>query len=394
MGQALINAEMLSWARERAGLSTSVLAEKLKQSEDKVSAWEAGEDRPTFRQAQQFAQQVHVPFGYLFLREPPEDDLPIPDLRTVGDHAAREISVDLKDVMRDVLRRQIWYRDYQVAMDDSAAAVVGRARSSMTADAIVTDMREWLEVPPHPERGRWDDYFRDLVQRIERLGILVMRSGIVGNNTRRVLSVDEFRGFAIADAVAPVIFINTADVPEARLFTLVHELAHIWLGESGISDGDPANRRRIETLCNAVAAEFLVPEQEFLPLWQEVEDWKANLAPLAAHFHVSQWVIARRARELELIGDQDYRRYVVNRLEAHRNREEGGGGSFSRVVPGRVSKRLAQAVASEALSGRLLLRDAYQLIGVRPHRLKTFARKELGLDVALGRPDAPRSQAR
>ncbi|MGE4535390.1 hypothetical protein [Halomonas sp.] len=118
---------------------------------------------------------------------------------------------------------------------------------------------------------------------------------------------------------------------------------------------------------------------QFFPLWQEVEDWKANLAPLAAHFHVSQWVIARRARELELIADQDYRRYVVNRLEAHRNREEGGGGSFSRVVPGRVSKRLAQAVASEALSGRLLLRDAYQLIGVRPHRLNTFARKELGL---------------
>ncbi|WP_290797042.1 ImmA/IrrE family metallo-endopeptidase [Halomonas sp.] len=379
MGQALINADMLSWARKRAGLSVSVLAEKLQQPEEKVAAWEAGETRPTFRQAQQFAQQVHAPFGYLFLRQPPEDDLPIPDLRTVGDHAPRGISVDLKDVLRDVLRRQIWFRDYQIAMDESAVAVVGRAKGALTAAEIVTDMRKWLEVPPHPERGNWDAYFRDLVQRIERLGILVMRSGIVGNNTRRVLSVEEFRGFAIADPVAPVIFINAADVPEARLFTLVHELAHIWLGESGISDGDPANRRRTEKLCNAIAAEFLVPEEEFLPLWQEAEDWKANLAPLAAHFHVSQWVIARRAQELRLIAEQDYRRYVVNRLEAHRNREKRGGASFDRVVPGRVSKRLAQAVASEALSGRLLLRDAYQLIGVRPHRLKTFARKELGL---------------
>ncbi|WP_254277497.1 ImmA/IrrE family metallo-endopeptidase [Halomonas sp. 3H] len=379
MGQALINADMLSWARERAGLSIAMLAEKLQQPEDKVAAWEAGEARPTFRQAQQFAQQVHAPFGYLFLRQPPEDDLPIPDLRTVGDHAPRGISVDLKDVLRDVLRRQVWYRDYQIAMDESAVAVVGRAKGVMAAAVIVTDMREWLEVPPHPDRGNWEAYFRDLVQRIERLGILVMRSGIVGNNTRRVLSVEEFRGFAIADPVAPVIFINAADVPEARLFTLVHELAHIWLGESGISDGDPANRRRTEKLCNEVAAEFLVPEAEFLPLWQEVEDWKANLAPLAAHFHVSQWVIARRAQELELIAEHDYRRYVVNRLEAYRNREERGGASFDRVVPGRVSKRLAQAVASEAMSGRLLLRDAYRLIGVRPHRLKTFARKELGL---------------
>lgn len=153
MGQALINADMLSWARERAGLSIAMLAEKLQQPEDKVAAWEAGEARPTFRQAQQFAQQVHAPFGYLFLRQPPEDDLPIPDLRTVGDHAPRGISVDLKDVLRDVLRRQVWYRDYQIAMDESAVAVVGRAKGVMAAAVIVTDMREWLEVPPHPDRG-------------------------------------------------------------------------------------------------------------------------------------------------------------------------------------------------------------------------------------------------
>lgn len=379
MGQALINAEILSWARERAGFSVSVLAEKLQQPEDRIHAWEDGEARPTFRQAQQLAQRLHVPFGYLFLREPPEDNPPIPDLRTVGDHAPRGISVDLKDVLRDVLRRQIWYRDYQMAMDEGAVEVVGRAKSTMSVAVIVADMRAWLKVPLHPERGNWEAYFRELVQRIERLGILVMRSGIVGNNTRRVLSVEEFRGFAIADPIAPVIFINTADVPEARLFTLVHELVHIWLGESGISDGDPANRRRTEQLCNTVAAEFLVPESEFLPLWGAGEDWKANLAPLAAHFHVSQWVIARRAQELRLVTEQAYRHYVANRLEAFRNRKERGKPSFTRIVPGRVSKRFAQAVASEALSGRLLLRDAYQLIGVRPHRLKEFAHKELGL---------------
>lgn len=379
MGQALINAEMLSWARERAGLSVSVLAEKLQQPVDKLHAWEDGETRPTFRQAQQLAQHARVPFGYLFLSEPPEEALPIPDLRTVGDHAPRRISVDLQDVLHDVLRRQMWYRDYQMAMGESAVAVVGRAEVSMPVAEVVADMRHWLEVPAHPQRGSWEAYFRDLVQRIERLGILVMRSGIVGNNTRRVLSVEEFRGFAIADPMAPVIFINAADVPEARLFTLVHELAHIWLGESGISDGDPANRRSNERFCNAIAAEFLVPESEFLPRWRKSENWRENLAPLAGHFHVSQWVVARRAHELGMIAEHDYRRYVASRLEAHRKREERGQASFNRAVPGRVSKRLAQAVASEALSGRLLLREAYQLIGVRPHRLKEFARQELGL---------------
>lgn len=379
MAQALINPEMLSWARERAGLSVAVLAKKLQLPERRLQAWEAGESRPTFRQAQQYAHHAHVPFGYLFLREPPEEDVPLPDLRTVGDQAPRALSVDLKDVLRDVLRRQLWYRDYQQAMEAPLVAVVGRAKPSMPVAKIVADMRDWLEVPLHPNRGNWEEYFRDLVRRIEGLGILVMRSSMVGNNTRRILRVEEFRGFAMADPLAPVIFINAADVPEARLFTLLHELVHIWLGESGISDADPANRRLTEQLCNAVAAEFLVPEVEFSPLWQESECWQDNLAPLAAHFHVSQWVIARRALELGRIKEPDYRRYVTQRLKAYREREQQGAASFSRAVPGRVSKRLAQAVASEALSGRLLLRDAYQLIGVRPHKLQEFARKELGL---------------
>lgn len=379
MAQAMINSRMLSWARERAGLSVAMLAEKLKQPEEKIRAWEDGEARPTFRQAQQYAHHVHVAFGYLFLREPPDEDVPIPDLRTVGDHASPLLSVDLKDVLRDVWRRQLWYRDYQKALDAEPVSVVGRAKASWAVAEIVEDMRRWLDVPRHPERGNWDAYCRDLIRRIEGLGILVMRSGIVGNNTRRPLRVEEFRGFAIADPLVPVIFINAADVPEARLFTLLHELVHIWLGESGISDGDPANRQQTERLCNAVAAEFLVPGDEFLPLWRDTKHWEHNLAPVAAHFHVSQWVVARRALELGMLTEDAYRRYVAKRLKAHRERQTGGQASFTRTVPGRVSRRLAQAVASEALSGRLLLRDAYQLIGVRPHRLKEFARKELGL---------------
>src|SRR5690606_2778683 len=137
-----------------------------------------------------------------------------------------------------------------------------------------------------PERGDWEAYMRDLVQRIEALGVLVMRSGMVGNNTFRKLSVREFRGFALVDDFAPVVFINTSDCPEARLFTLIHELAHIWLGQSGISDSEPANHHQTERLCNAVAAEFLVPVSEFMPRWRTQESWLGNLPLLAAHFHV------------------------------------------------------------------------------------------------------------
>src|SRR5699024_535018 len=106
-------------------------------------------------------------------------------------------------------------------------------------------------------RGTWEDYFRLLVQRIEQAGILVMRESYIHHHTRP-LSVQEFRGFAIADALAPVVFINQADAPAARLFTLIHELAHIWIGQTGVSDANPQTKRKEEIFCNAVAAEFLV----------------------------------------------------------------------------------------------------------------------------------------
>src|SRR5690606_27716606 len=192
---------------------------------------------------------------------------------------------DLKDTLREVLRRQLWYRDYQIERDMHRVAAVGRANTSMTAQNIVNDMRALMKLQPHPNRGSWEDYMRDLVLRIETLGILVMRSGMVGNNTVRKLNVREFRGFALTDEFAPVIFVNTSDCPEARLFTLIHELAHIWLGQSGISDSEPTNHHQTEQLCNAVAAEFLVPEPEFTPRWRAQESWIDNLPPLAVHFH-------------------------------------------------------------------------------------------------------------
>lgn len=379
MARAQINPQLLTWARERAGLDTADIARKLHVPEDRVLAWEQGDARPTFRQAENYASGTFVPLGYLFLREPPEEDLPIPDLRTVGDRRRPSLSVNLRDTLKDVIRRQLWYREYQQDRDADPVPIVGCMANATTVETIVTSMREQLGVPAHPERGTWEQYFRDLIDRIEALGVLVMRTNIVGTNTHRPLDVDEFRGFAIADPLAPVIFINTADYPPARLFTLIHELTHIWLGESGISDADPDSADELEKRCNAVAAEFLVPEAEFRGLWQAHEDWRHNLPFISAHFHVSEWVIARRARELDFISDDQYRHYVRERLAEHRKRERDGPVPFPTVQKSRIGQRFAQAVASEALSGRLLLRDAHRLTGIKPNKLAEFARKELGL---------------
>lgn len=183
---------------------------------------------------------------------------------------------------------------------------------------------------------------------MEALGILVMRNSVVGNNNSRRLNPQEFRGFAIAHLHAPVIFINTADVTQAWTFTLMHEFVHLMLGESGVSDLSHKNDNQIEKFCNRVAADFLVPSAEMVQLWQsDVENWKGNLPELSAHYRK---IIA----EFQKTKDEQ--------------RQKDGGPPFARLINIRYSKNLAATVASKALSGRMLLRDAQHLIGVQPSR--------------------------
>ncbi|WP_323846005.1 XRE family transcriptional regulator [Microbulbifer magnicolonia] len=375
---ASINPEILTWARERAQLSVSALAVKMKVTEDRVHAWERGEQPPTFKQAQDFAAKTHIPFGYLYLKEPPEERLPLPDLRTVGGQHPKQPTPELIEMAQIVLRRQEWYAEYLRDQDVERNPHVGHFSPNSSVAEVVQDMRRVLGVPPHPERGNWDEYLRLLIRKIEDAGILVMRQGYLRHYSRP-LSVEEFRGFAISDPLAPVIFINQADAPSARLFTLIHELAHIWIGQSGISDASSETHRREEVFCNAVAAEFLVPETEFLAHWENTENWKDNLPVLEAHFRVSTWVIARRALTLGKITRDEYRKYVDDLLKEYRNRKKSQGGpNFYRTQKGQISEAFSRALVSEALSGRVLLRDAGNLLNMKPYRITTYA-KELGI---------------
>lgn len=254
---------------------------------------------------------------------------------------------------------------------------MGRYSANSNAIEVAADIRRALNVTAEQGQRTWETYFRDLVDAAERVGVLVMRSGIVGNNTRRKLDVGEFRGFAISDALAPVVFINSADAPSARLFTLLHELAHLWIGRSGISNAAPGNTRKDETFCNAVAGEFLAPRELFLPLWEgATPELNLRVAELARRFHVSRLVIMRRALDLSLVDRVTYNEHYLSELNAFRD-QDGGGGNFYRNAGAKNSLRFAQAVIAEALSGRLLLRDAGRLLGVQPHKIREFA-EQLG----------------
>ena len=371
--QALINPAQLRWARERVGLTLEEAASSASVKPEQLFAWERGESRPTFRQAQNLAHHFHAPFGYLFLNAPPQEVLPLPDLRTIAGAGVPQPSVDLLDTVRIALQRQAWYIEYQRDHGLQPLTFVGQFGITADPRAVAADIRAVLAAELEPGQRTWEVYFRELIEAAERAGVLVMRSGVVGNNTRRKLDVSEFRGFAVSDPLAPVVFVNSADAPAARLFTLLHELAHIWIGASGVSNVVPGNSRREEILCNAIAGEFLVPRDVFLPLWNKSTDEVAvRVAALATRFHVSRIVIMRRALDLNLVDRATYTEYYLAALAAFRARE-GGGGDFYRTAGAKNSLRFSQAVVTEALSGRLLLREAGRLLGVQPSKIRDFA---------------------
>lgn len=374
---ARINPSMLTWARERSGFALADFAAKCGVPEKRLRDWEDGAATVTFVKAQQLAKKAHIPFGYLFLRQPPVDDLPIPDLRTVSDRGVNKPSPELLDLIKLTLQRQQWFRDYLVNELADPCPVVGAGSLNSSVADIVTDMRRRLNVGLYPERGNSDDYYRDLVDRIESLGIMVMRESYLGSTTRK-LRVEEFRGFAIADEYAPVIFVNHADAPGPRLFTLIHELCHMWLGITGVSDAAENAHIDSEKFCNAVAAEFLVPEEEFILQWRnaETDDWQRAIPVVAHHFKVSKWVVARRAMTLGFISSADYSQYIAQQIAAWNRREKATGGpSYYHVRSAQLSKRFSKAVLSQAFNGHLLMREAGQLLGIKPANIRKFSEK-------------------
>ncbi len=379
MTRIAINSNMLRWARERADLT----AEELVGYFPLFMFWERGEKYPTLNQLEHFSKIVHVPIGYLFLTQPPVELIPIPDFRTTRNTHKLRPSPDLLETMYLCQQRQEWYHNYALSMGEAPLSFVGSATPKNNVIEIANEIRAMLgfDIEERTKMPTWTDALRHFIDQADTLGILVMCSGVVGNNTHRHLNPDEFRGFALSDLYAPLIFINGADTKAAQMFTLAHELAHIWIGQSAVSDSQAPLKpdQEVEVWCNQVAAECLVPITLFRKLYNQDADIKEEINRLARYFKVSTLVILRRIHDIGVITREELWELHNHELTRLMEYPRSSGGNFYFTETARVSKRFARALVVSTLEGQTLHRDAFRMLGFS--KLETF--HELGRSLGV-----------
>ena len=347
------------WAIGRAGLTV----EHYINSHPGValSEWMAGEKCPTVKQLEAFAKSVNVPFGYLFLENVPEENMPFPVFRG---EAGRNDHFDLNvyDTVNAVRQRQNWLEEYLTENDLVACSFVGCSTLQTPIFEMVGKLREILGL-----NARWafalpttEVAVNQMTEALENAGVFVAYNGVVGNNTRRPLRISECRGFALVNRVAPYIFVNSSDAPTAQLFTLVHEVAHLMLGVSaGHAAADTLSHDVTERYCDRVAAEFLVSASELKTIWN------GNLKDVARKFRVSELVVARRAHDLQLMSDDAYRIFWTEyRNKSPYMKKAGSGGSFYRTSVRRVGRLFAIHVKNAVAERKLSYTEAYRLTGL------------------------------
>ena len=380
MNRVEVRPELLRWARERAGVSVDALARRF----PKLEAWERGDLCPTLKQLEGFAKATFTPVGFLFLEEPPVERVPIPDFRTVANVHVGHPSRHLLDTVYLCQQRQDWYRDFARSTGEPPLEFVGSARLGDDIVDAAARIRHALgfDIDERRRLPTWTDALRRFIEQADRIGVLVMVSGVVASNNRRRLDPDEFRGFALADPLAPLVFINGADTKAAQMFTLAHELTHVWLGTSGVSDAQAlaVPEQETERWCNRVAAELLVPLELLRAELDEDAELRSELDRLARRFKVSTLVVLRRIHDAGGLTRDELWSAYDEELACLRRLKTGSGGDFYLTLGVRVSKRFARALVVSTLEGRTAFTESFRLLGVK--KMATF--QQVGHNLGVG----------
>jgi Zn-dependent peptidase ImmA (M78 family) len=376
--EALVTPSVMQWARERARLSPEDAAARIGRPVEEIEAWEKGEKRPSMAQARKASEAYKRSLAVFYLPEPPQDFDTLKDFRQLPETAAREYSPELALIIRQLQSRQEWMREYLIRQGASPVAFVGSASVTDSPVELAKSIRSTLGVTtgeqcscptPIAALNYW-------VNKAEAIGACVCREGKV--------AIEEARGIALTDEYAPFIYVNAKDSYSGRQFTLLHELVHLWINESGLSDLAIMQKTprspdaATEVFCNRTAALVLIPPADFRSAWaqrDEEQELDEQIAVVAKSFKVSDETVARRLLDGNVITQAEYGRLrgmYGERWREHRDQRQGGGSYYRNEISfnGRLFTR---TVLSARYSGQITVREACLTLGVKANHLKELA---------------------
>lgn len=364
---------------------TAQAAKAIGVPEEAVIQWEVS-GAISHAVLEKMAKATRTPIGYLFLSTPPEIKIPLADFRTLGSRPAGPPSPEMLEAIFSCQRRQDWFRAHQLENGADRLAWVGSCPHGTDHKVTAKRIREALGFHPS-ESGEvsLDGVIRECINATEAIGVLVVKNGVIGNSNKRKLDTAEFRGFALSDELAPLLFINGGDFKAAQIFTWIHELAHLFAGVSAVNNSEntlPNTASPVESYCNAVAAEYLVPAKELSALaGRSTSASPEELVTKARlHFRVSDLVIVRRLFDIGELSQELFEQWYKEKLTAHQRGAKASGGDFYKNQKYRIGPRFASAVISSTLNGRTLYRDALSLLGLKGKSFDTYA-QQLGFQV-------------
>lgn len=379
--KAYITPKVFKWARESARITEEVAASKVAVSVEKIKEWENGENFPTIRQAQKLAKAYKRPFALLFLPEIPYDFQPLQDFRKKGSKA---LSTSSLFIIREIQQKQEWISDLNKEDNEEVKPFVGKYSIKDNPVEVANDILTTLQI--NPLNYRLNNPILEWIDKAESNGIFISRTSFI--HSRLKLDSNEIQGFAIADNYAPFIFINSDDWNAPQLFTLVHELAHLWIAETGISnDIEPAIKKveeynPIELFCNEVAANALMPN-EYMSILENKTFQNANeLFKSAKKIGVSSFALLVRSLNLKIISLNQYQKLKIQadfeymeflkreeeRKARQKKKEKTTGPSYYLLQLNRNSRLFTQTVLDAFRGGVIEPTQASNLLNVKVNK--------------------------
>lgn len=379
--KAHITPKVLKWARESARMPIEVAAAKVNVSVEKLESWEIGEIQPTIRQAQTLAKAYKRPFALFFLPEIPKDFQPLQDFRKSD---SVPLSTSSVFIIREIQQKQAWISEVYQENEEEKLDFVGKYSINDRPEIIAQDILKTLEITPAIYES--DNPIKTWIDAAESKGIFISRTSFI--HSRLKLDAKEIQGFAIADSYAPFVFINSQDWQAPQLFTLVHELAHIWIAETGVSNEIEPNLKSatklhpVELLCNEIAANALMPRESFATLDPSTFNSSKEVFKAAKQFGVSSFAFLVRALNLKLIApatynalkqqaDIDFSEFLKREAQKkEKQKDKEGGPNYYLMQLNRNSRLFTQAVLDSYKGGRIEPTLASNLLNVQVNKFQ------------------------